>query len=210
MVWRLIGRLWGPGSRRHGPANHNRQNPRLRYGHPSPVRVVSVQDGDSLVMTPVNSRGNEEFRLRLYAIDAPEWDQRSGQEARDHLSRIVRNREGLMLEAIDTDQYGRLVGVLYYRAAGRGRSINRIMVEQGYARWYRRFGGRELGLEQAEQEARRRRRGIWGAGRAVAPWEHRRAQRETASRRGCLPSILVGLLAISLGLVACFLWSLPD
>ena len=156
-----------------------------------PVRVVSVQDGDSLVVRLSKSRDDEQYRVRLYAIDAPEGDQRHGQEARDYLWRLVWNRDDLMMEAVDTDQYGRLVGVLYYRAMDRRRSVNRLMVQQGLARWYSRYGGHGLGLEQAERDARRRRRGVWSGRRQVAPWEHRRAQRREAERTGCLKWLLL-------------------
>ena len=104
------------------------------------------------------------------------------------------NRDDLLLEPVDTDQYGRLVGVLYYREVGRRHSVNRLMVEQGLAWWYRRFGGHGLGLERAERDAQRRRRGLWASGRQVAPWEHRRAQRERAKGAGCLRWVLLAAL----------------
>ena len=154
------------------------------------VRVVSVQDGDSLIVRLGTNRGAEEARVRLYAIDAPESDQDFGREARDYLRRLVQNRDDLMLEPVDTDQYGRLVGVLYYRTVGRRHSVNRLMVEQGQAWWYRRFGGHGLGLEQAEREARRRRRGLWASAGQVAQWEHRRAQKERATGGCCLRWVL--------------------
>ena len=157
----------------------------MRYGRPFSLRVVSVQDGDSLVVRSSDYGRGEEFRLRLYAIDAPEWDQVHGREARDYLARLVVGRGDLVLESVDTDQYGRLVGILYYREVGRQRSINRLMIGQGLARWYSQFGGYGLGLEQAEREAQQRRRGIWADDRSVAPWEHRRAKRAAASQRGC-------------------------
>ena len=173
-----------PGERRPLPRG-------LRHGRPLDVRVVSVQDGDSLIVRLGRSRNAEEARVRLYAIDAPEHDQPYGNEARDYLRRLVRNREDLLLEPVDTDRYGRLVGVLYYRAAGRGRSINRLMVEQGMAWWYQQFGGHGLGLEQAERAAQRRRRGLWASGRRVAPWEHRRAQRQRERGAGWLKWVVL-------------------
>ena len=167
--------------------SEGRRLPRgLRPGRPLEIKVVSVQDGDSLIVRLGRSRDAEETRVRLYAIDAPERDQQFGREAGDYLRRLVWNREDLLLEPVDTDQYGRLVGVLYYRAVGRRSSINRLMVGQGLAWWYRQFGGHGLGLEQAEREARRRRRGLWASARPIAPWEHRRAQRERAKGSGCL------------------------
>ena len=169
---------------------------------PFPVRVVSVQDGDSLVVQPTRSGRDEQFRLRLYAIDAPEGDQRYGQEAREYLRRLVWNRTDLMLESMDTDQYGRLVGVLYYRASDRRRSVNRLMVQQGLARWYSRYGGHGLGLEQAERDARRRRRGVWATRNSVALWDHRRAQRREAKQTGRLKWLILGLLVGAAGAVA--------
>ncbi len=177
----------------------------MQRSRPVQVQVVAVQDGDSLIVRPSQSGKDEQFRVRLYAIDAPESDQQYGQEAQDYLRRLVWNRTDLMMETVDTDQYGRLVGVLYYRAADRRRSVNRLMVEQGLARWYSRYGGHGLGLEQAERDARRHRRGVWSTRRSVAPWEHRRAQREAARRAdtaGCLKWLLLGAAVGAAVLVA--------
>ena len=181
----------------------------MRPGRLFPVRVVAVQDGDSLIARAAHSRHGGQYRIRLYAIDAPEHDQKYGLEARDYLRRLVWNRTDLMVEAVDTDQYGRLAGVLYYRAMGRRHSINRLMVEQGLAYWYREFGGHGLGLEQAEENARRRRRGVWASRGQVAPWEHRRAQRETAGGPNRLKWLLAGAMV---GVVAgaVFLWLVFD
>ena len=161
------------------------------------VDVVRVQDGDSLVVRPKRSifapwRSAQEIRARLYGIDAPESDQQHGGEAREYLRRLVSGRNDLVLDTVDTDRYGRQVAILYYRRAGRSRSINRLMVEQGLAYWYRRYGGHGLGLEGAEQEAKRRRRGVWASGGQVKPWDHRQAQRRAKGRAGLLKWILLG------------------
>ena len=168
----------------------------MQRSRPAPVQVVAVQDGDSLIVRPLRSRSDERLRVRLFAIDAPELDQQYGHEARDCLRQLVGGRTDLMMELAHTDQYQRQVAVLYYRRAGRSRSINRMMVEQGHARWYSNFGGQDLGLEQAERDARRRRRGLWAPNRQVAPWEHRQAQRRAAHRggsTGCLKWLLLGV-----------------
>ena len=164
------------------------------------MRVTRVQDGDSLIVRPSSGCHQTEIRLRLYGIDAPEHDQQYGDEARDYLRSLLRGENDLEVEPKDTDRYGRLVGVLYFRREGRGRSVNRMMVEQGMARWYSRYGGQELGLERAEREARRHRRGIWSSGGQVAPWDHRREQRQRSEG----PSRVRWLLAatvISVGIV---------
>ena len=189
-VGRLLGLFlrWivGPGWSSRGS---NQLTP--RPGRPVPVRVVRVQDGDSLVVSFPESGDSDHYRVRLYAIDAPEHDQRFGREAGHYLRRLVLKRDDLMLEAMNTDQYGRLVGVLYYRTMDRRRSVNRLMVQQGLAYWYRQFGGHGLGLEQAERDAQRLKRGVWASGREVAPWDHRRAQRARAEGAGCLRWLLL-------------------
>ncbi len=171
-----------------------REEHNSRPVRPFPVQAASVQDGDSIVVHAAQRRRwDYRYRVRLYAIDAPEHDQEYGPEARNHLRSLVWNRTDLMLEPIDTDQYGRLVGVLYYRGRDRRQSINRMMVEQGLAYWYSRYGGQGLGLEQAEREARRGRRGVWASRGRVAPWDHRRAQRGAGNRAGRLKWLLAGL-----------------
>ena len=198
--WGLLGLSFKPGRpRRRG----------FRGGHSFPVRVVSVQDGDSLTVRPLE-RNSEVLRVRLYGIDAPEHDQDFGREARDRLSSLVRGRSEFTLEPKDTDRYGRLVGVLYFRSSGQSHSVNRILVEEGLAWWYSRYGGGELGLEQAERNARRARRGLWGAGKQFAPWDHRRAQRQTAASRrqaakgwSLLRTLLLATV-ISVGVVVLF------
>ena len=200
LVWWLLRWLFGPGRPDRG-----RRNGSPRPARPTPVRVVSVQDGDSLVVRFPDSRRGDRHRVRLYAIDAPEHDQRFGREAREYLRRLVWNRNDLMMETVDTDQYGRLVGVLFYRSLDRSRSVNRLMVQQGLARWYREFGGRGLGLEQAEHDAQRLRRGIWASNREVAPWDHRRTQRTKANGSGCLRWVLLaaGIGAAVLAIAVC-------
>lgn len=175
----------------------------FRKGRPFPVRVVSVQDGDSLQVVAVN-RSDRRIRVRLYGIDAPEHDQDYGREARDHLSSLVWGGNDLILEYKDTDHYGRLVGVLYFGSSGGRRSVNRVMVEEGLARWYSRYGGQELGLDQAEQNARRARRGIWASSNQVAPWDHRRERRRQASARKGLFRTLLLATVISIAVVVAF------
>ena len=180
-IWWFLRALFAPGRRRQ----HSR-----RPDSPFPVQVLSVQDGDSLVVRRTRSREREGFRVRLYAIDAPESDQDFGREAGEYLRRLVRGRPDLVLEPIDTDRYGRLVGVLYYREVGRQHSVNRLMVQQGLAHWYRQYGGRGLGLEHSEREAQQRRRGMWAHGRPVVPWDHRRRQRERSARWSLIRTLL--------------------
>ena len=78
------------------------------------------------------------------------------------------------------------------------RSINRMLIEQGHARWYSRFGGENLGFAAAEEQARSNRRGFWRSRHQVAPWDHRAAQRRRQSQpQGCF-GLLVAFLILLL------------
>ena len=173
---------------------------------PVPVEVAGISDGDSLTVRPTSGRDRDEITIRLFAVDAPERGQPLGGEAREFLARAVQGRRDLLMEAVDTDRYGRLVAVLYRRGEGRRRSVNRLLVQQGLARWYSSYGGEDLGLPQAERDARRHRRGVWRQRNAVAPWEHRAAQRRprpAAPRRRARLSL--GCLLLSIVITAILL-----
>ena len=124
------------------------------------------------------------FPVRLYAIDAPELAQPYGAEARDELASLVR-RGRINLEAVATDRYGRTVGLLYWSRRGRQQSVNLMMVSSGMAYWYRRYGGRELGFPEAEEEAKTERRGVWKDRRSEQqrPWDYRAELRQRRQRR---------------------------
>ena len=145
-----------------------------------PVDVLRVIDGDSV---KVRLPGGDEHSVRMYGIDAPEKDQRSGRESQDYLQRVVRSRREWRLRVVDVDRYQRLVGVLYPEGGSVRDSANHAMVEQGLAYWYREYGGEELGFDDSERYAKRERAGVWAQKNSVKPWDHRRAKRADQKRR---------------------------
>ncbi|MEG6507185.1 thermonuclease family protein [Nitratidesulfovibrio sp. 1201_IL3209] len=66
-------------------------------------RVVAVPDGDTIV---VRDGQDNDVRVRLYGIDAPELHQRGGEQARSVLMRMVMGRT-VYLVTIDRDAYDR-------------------------------------------------------------------------------------------------------
>jgi endonuclease YncB( thermonuclease family) len=132
-------------------------------------RVVRVADGDTVSV--LDSR-NRQHKVRLFGIDTPERDQPHGSASRRALAKLVDNRH-VGVVTVETDSYGRTVGVLY-----RGdTNINLAMVRAGDAWWYRYYAPHERQLEQAEREARDERAGLWAGDRPVPPWEWRRGER---------------------------------
>ncbi len=173
------------------------------------VWVTSVPDGDSLWVALSPNRGERTYPVRLFGIDAPERDQAYGQQAQWELRKLVeRHTEGLLMEVLDVDRYNRLVALLYFPSADRYRSINRIMVEQGHAYWFRAFGGPPgLGFAAGEEAARSRRLGLWKHPASMKPWDYRRAQRRTTTQQSRQSGWLWVLAVLGLVILSVFLWN---
>ncbi|MBV8616540.1 MAG: thermonuclease family protein, partial [Acetobacteraceae bacterium] len=57
-----------------------------------------------------------------------------------------------------------------------GRSMNREMVRQGLAWWFRRYAPRDAELARLEAEAKTAWIGLWSQPKPVPPWEWRRGE----------------------------------
>lgn len=134
------------------------------------ARVVGVTDGDSLT---VLDELNQQHRVRLAEIDAPERGQPWGDRSRQALSALVFGKS-VSVQQTDTDRYGRVVA----RVFADGREVNRTMVEQGAA-WAYRQHTQDQTLIATEARARRERAGLWSMGdtQTVPPWEWRQGVR---------------------------------
>lgn len=137
--------------------------------------IGQAQDGDSLVV------GNRE--VRLFGIDAPEWDQTCkrdgrewacGQAAAAELANLVTGKTVNCVQ-MDIDQYGRAVA----ECAVGSVNLNRTMVALGYAVAYRRYSNAYVSAEQA---AKADQRGIW-AGTFELPGLFRREERSGQRNR---------------------------
>ena len=120
-----------------------------------PIYGVAIAgDGDSLTI-----RGE---RLRLFGIDAPEFDQTCsrggaqwacGQEAANQLAKLVTGKE---VRCVPTgrDGFGRTVA----RCTVGSVDVNRVMVAMGFAVAFRKYSTEYV---SAEESARSDRRGMW-------------------------------------------------
>jgi micrococcal nuclease len=128
----------------------------------SSVTVSYVYDGDSIVVTY-----NEE--IRLGHIDAPEWDQPWGDQARERVKELTLNKR-VRLKRIGKDRYGRTLAEVLLPD---GRILNHVLVEEGLAWHYRRYSNDRY-YQQLELEARAKKRGVWSDPKPIAPWDWRR------------------------------------
>jgi endonuclease YncB( thermonuclease family) len=146
-------------------------------------RVVAVSDGDSIT---VLASDNRQVKVRLAGIDAPERSQSFGQSSRRNLSDLVFGKE-VRVSVVDTDRYGRIVGIVYVPVPGPNDEIvidvDLAQIESGHAWAYRSYL-RTLPSETAkrytaaEDNAKARRQGLWIEKEPNPPWEWRREKRE--------------------------------
>jgi len=136
-------------------------------------RVVGVVDGDTI---DILTTDKQNLRIRLWGIDAPEKSQPFGQAAKHQLSRLAYNCTATV-EVVDTDRYGRTVGLVH----ACGSDLNEAMIRTGHAWVYRKYvepkrASRWIELEQHAKESQK---GLWGDSEPpVAPWAWRTGERE--------------------------------
>ena len=126
--------------------------------------VIGVHDGDTITLLIA---GNQQIKVRLAQIDAPELAQDFGQNAQQSLSELVMNKD-IKVEKETIDKYGRTVGTLFVA----GLDANREQVKRGMAWVYRQYMHDQT-LLQAEDNAKRTKLGLWTGQNPVAPWDFR-------------------------------------
>lgn len=142
-------------------------------------RVVGVSDGDTV--TVLDSR-NQQYKIRLMGIDAPEKSQAFGNRSKQFLSSLVFNRQ-VQVEYNKRDRYGRAVGKIIVD----GKDANLAQIEAGMAWHYKQYQKEQsaddrVAYASAEEQARVGRRGLWQDSEPTPPWEYRKKARENISR----------------------------
>lgn len=97
--------------------------PDYKSGH-----VKYVVDGDTLVLS------NDKKRIRLWGVDAPELNEKGGQQSKVALSRMVEGNTIRFIE-IEDDRYGRTVARVFVN----DEEINQRMIEDKHATEYCRY-----------------------------------------------------------------------
>ena len=134
-------------------------------------KVVSVADGDTIT---VLDAGRKQHKVRFHGIDTPETGQPFGTKAKQFTSAKTFGKT-VSVAVKDKDRYGRTVGVVMVG----GENVNLALVSAGLARWYQFYAQNEKTLQQAEQAAKKARRGIWSDPNSIAPWDWRRGKRSS-------------------------------
>ncbi len=143
-----------------------------RSGSPRLWRVVGVNDGDTLTCL---DESNQQQKVRLADIDAPELSQDFGKVSREALASMV---FGKTVEVVDNgkDRYGRWIG----RLSVNGIDVNRQMVATGNA-WHYEAYSRDESLAAVQAQAQAQRIGLWAQPSPQPPWDYRATAAKTTS-----------------------------
>ncbi len=131
---------------------------------PAAIIVDYVVDGDSLVVR----NGTKKMEVRLWGIDAPEYDQPDSIPARNGLKKMVMGQKGLLYIKYQ-DRYGRYVSLLKIKDL----NVNEAMVANGHSWVYDRYCREPVcqRWKHLQAEAKKQRRGLWSGNDPVPPWQ---------------------------------------
>lgn len=145
-------------------------------------RVVSITDGDTVtVLDPTN----QQHKIRLMGIDAPEKAQAFGSRSQQNLGALLFGRD-VAVEWNKQDRYGRIVGKVMVAAQScNGQQCPKDVdagleqIKVGLAWWYQQYAKEQTAAdrasyEQAEFMAKSHRLGLWADRNSIPPWQWRR------------------------------------
>lgn len=130
------------------------------------ARVVTVSDGDTVWVTPLQSQ--RRMKLRLQGMDAPERCQPGGDASAQALRGLLLNQT-VEVEVRGQDDHDRGLARIRYQ----GKDVAAFMVSQGHA-WSYRFKSDPGPYVREEQVARQARRGVFAHVRPERPYDFRR------------------------------------
>jgi micrococcal nuclease len=133
--------------------------------------VVRVSDGDTISV--MHNQMPE--KIRLNGIDAPEKNQAFGMKAKQYASSLCFGKAVTVLTH-GHDRYGRTIGDI---TLPDGRNLNVEMVKAGMAWWYFKYAPNDTNLAHLEQDARKKRFGLWQDPHPIAPWDWRHSRQGT-------------------------------
>lgn len=138
-------------------------------------KVVGVHDGDTI--TVLDSRNNQ-HKIRLAQIDAPELSQEWGKNSKKALSDLVFSKF-VTVNIESVDRYGREVGEVFLG----GQDICKEQIKNGNAWVYDKYA-HDSSLGKTESVAKENSTGLWSTGSATPPWEWRKTKQNKANLSG--------------------------
>ncbi|MEG4009669.1 thermonuclease family protein [Microcoleus sp. Pol11C1] len=158
---------------------------------PNNYAVKRVSDGDTLV---ASDSAGKDIKVRFACVDAPEVAHTNAEKnskasalknqfkwgnlAHQRMQQLVKQGGGrVVLTVTDTDRYGRKVSEV---RLPNGTFAQEVLTREGLAMVYRPYLKNcpsASVLEQAEAEAKKNRRGVWGDSKFVPAWKFRNSDK---------------------------------
>jgi micrococcal nuclease len=143
------------------------------------VKVMHCHDGDTCTVKIADSIW---FSVRLFGVDSPEvknkrmkTSQPIGEEARDFLNQMVKDKEVTLRQA-DIDPYNRPVVEMIIN----DKVVNLMLVEKGFAEAYKgktkRFD--KAPYQASEDAAKKAKIGIWSLTNYISPGDFRKSMKK--------------------------------
>lgn len=134
-------------------------------------RVIGVTDGDTITLL---DEKQQQHKIRLSGIDAPESSQAFGQASKRNLSKMVFDH-AVVADCRKADRYRRQV----CKVIVGGVDANIEQIKSGMAWWYRKYAREQppserSDYEAAEEGAKAARKGLWRDTDPIPPWDWRR------------------------------------
>jgi endonuclease YncB( thermonuclease family) len=172
--------LWQHHQQSQAQPNYESDQPNFLTAKSEPAEVVKVYDGDTLTVR----QNDQEVKVRLCGIDAPELKQPLGRQSRDKLRSLLSKSQRVTLFVSEVDRYGRKVAEVFIpdptpQQPEQEKVLNYEMVAAGMAYHYAKYADRCPNgriLAEAEDAAREKRLGVWGSPIAIKPWDYRRVK----------------------------------
>ena len=146
-------------------------------------KAITVADGDTITILDAD---NNQHRIRINGIDAPEKGQPFGDRSRQNLRYMVSGKE-VMADCHKIDRYGRQVCKVWARPANcpwcnKSVDVGQAQIVAGLAWWYREYAKEQSAedrgrYESTEKEAQVQKIGLWQQSNPMPPWEWRKEKR---------------------------------
>ena len=146
-------------------------------------KVVSVTDGDTIKVLDSTST---QYKVRLTGIDAPEQGQPYSDASRAHLASMLAGKQ-VFVASDNSDRYGRVLGKVWVQprdcaSCGKTLDANHAQLLAGMAWWYRYYASEQSPedrgrYESSEDEARKRKQGLWADPDPINPYRWRKGKR---------------------------------
>ena len=120
------------------------------------AHVTRVNDGDSLEVDTAAGHA----RVRLSAVDTPEYDQPYGDKSSAVLKALMPVGSAVELEIVTQDQFKRMVAIVWLLDGTSRINVNDKMLREGHAWAYRRYM-KDARYCDLEAEARDKKLGLW-------------------------------------------------